>query len=491
MLSGDMAKPLLTCQNADGDLSSPASVGTAIGILGSGDFARSLATRLVDSGFKVIVGSRNPKRSMNLFPSSAEVMPQSDAVKKAEVIFVAVFRDHYTTLCELTDLLVGKILVDVSNNTEINHHKESNAEYLASLFPQCTIVKGFNVISAWTLQCGPRDGNKQVLISCDKQEAKAAVGAIARTMGFVPVDMGSLCAAREIENVPLRLLPFWRIPFLLALSLFICFYIYNFIRSVLHPFLMEHKNKFYKIPIELVNVTLPCVAYVMLSLVYLPGVLAAFFQLYYGTKYRRFPDWLDQWLQHRKQIGLVSFFCAAMHAVYSLCLPMRRSSRYLLLNDAFKQITAGKDNAWVDEEVWRMEVYVSFGIIALGLLSLLAVTSLPSIGNALNWREFSFIQSKLGFAALLVSTLHTLTFGWRRAFDGTQYKFYLPPTYTLTLLVPCAIILAKVVLFMPCVSRKLLRIRRGWEKGKCAQFTLSNARNPSYEYSHGEGTSIV
>ncbi|XP_029461194.1 metalloreductase STEAP3-like isoform X2 [Rhinatrema bivittatum] len=491
MLAGDMTKPLLDCQNAEGDRGSLASAGMPIGILGSGDFARSLATRLVGSGFKVVVGSRNPKRSASLFPSSAEVTLQADAVKKTEVIFVAVFRDHYTTLCELTEVLAGKILVDVSNNTEINHHKESNAEYLASLFPQCTVVKGFNVISAWALQCGPRDGNKQVFISCDKREAKGTVATIAKTMGFIPVDMGSLCAAREIENVPLRLLPFWRIPFLLALSLFICFYVYNFIRAVLHPFLMEQKNKFYKIPIELVNVTLPCVAYVMLSLVYLPGVLAALYQLYYGTKYRRFPDWMDQWLQHRKQIGLVSFFCAALHAVYSLCLPMRRSSRYQLLNEAFKQVNAGKDNAWIEEEVWRMEVYVSFGIIALGLLSLLAVTSLPSIGNVLNWREFSFIQSKLGFGALLVSTLHTLTFGWRRAFDGTQYKFYLPPTYTLTLLVPCAIILAKVALLMPCFSRKLLRIRRGWEKGKYVEFTLPNATTSSSEYSRGENTSIV
>lgn len=37
-------------------------------------------------------------------------------------------------------------------------------------------------------------------------------------------------------------------------------------------------------------------------------------------------------------------------------------------------------------------MYVSFGIMGLGLLSLLAVTSIPSVHNALNWREFSFIQ---------------------------------------------------------------------------------------------------
>lgn len=54
-----------------------------------------------------------------------------------------------------------------------------------------------------------------------------------------------------------------------------------------------------------------------------------------------------------------------------------------------------KMTMWVEEEVWRMEIYISVGIIALGLLSLLAITSLPSIANSLNWREFSFIQVRL------------------------------------------------------------------------------------------------
>uniref|UniRef100_A0A8C4YSJ5 STEAP3 metalloreductase n=1 Tax=Gopherus evgoodei TaxID=1825980 RepID=A0A8C4YSJ5_9SAUR len=394
-----------------------------------GDFARSLATRLVYSGFQVVVGSRNPKRCAGLFPSAAEVTAQADAANKTDVIFVAVFREHYSTLCDLTDVLAGKILVDVSNNTEINHHKESNAEYLASLFPACTVVKGFNVISAWTLQTGPRDGNKQVLICCDNQEAKRTVAEIAQVMGFTPVDMGSLSSACEIENIPLRLLPAWKIPVFLALGLFLCFYTYNFIRQVLHPYIWEQKNKFYKIPVEVINSTLPCVAYVMLSRLstrgpgrLLPAALwhkvQTLSRLARPVAAAQKADWPSE------------FFCAALHAVYSLCLPMRRSHRYQLINAAVKQ-----SHANLEEEVWRMEIYVSFGIMALGLLSLLAITSLPSIANSLNWREFSFIQ---------VNQHPThLTFGWTRAFDENQYKFYLPPSYTLTLLVPCTVILYK------------------------------------------------
>ncbi|XP_069053325.1 metalloreductase STEAP3 isoform X1 [Lepisosteus oculatus] len=471
MPRGEMTKPLLR-NPLETEQALPEPGGLTVGILGSGDFSRSLALRLVSSGHRVVVGSRHPKRHAGLFPAAAEVTTQQDAAGRADVVFVAAFREHYATLCGLKEALAGKVLVDVSNNAELNLHQQSNAEHLAELFPECTVVKGFNVLSAWALQSGPKDGSKQVLLCGDSGEAKSTVAHLARAMGFIPVDMGSLPSAREIENIPLRLFPSWKSPVLCALGLFSFFYAYNFVRGVIHPYVTKGQNSFYKIPVEMVNVSLPCVAYVMLSLVYLPGVLAAFLQLRHGTKYRRFPDWLDRWLQQRKQIGLLSFLCAALHAVYSLCLPMRRSARYRLLNEAFKQVKAGQESVWVEEEVWRMEIYLSFGVLALAVLSLLAVASLPSVGNALNWREFSFIQSNLGYSALLIATLHTLAFGWRRAFDPDQYRFYLPPTFAVALALPCAVLLGKVCLLLPCASLQLTRIRRGWERGQQIRFRL-------------------
>lgn len=158
-------------------------------------------------------------------------------------------------------------------------------------------------------------------------------------MGFAPVDMGLLSSSLEMENMPLYLFPSWRVPVLCTLLLFLFFYFYNFTRDVLQPYLTSWRNVFYKMPIDTVNVTLPSVALVMLALVYLPGLCAAYLQLRWGTKYRRFPSWLDRWLTCRKQLGLCSFTCAALHAVYSLCLPLRKSARYRLLNAAFKQVT--------------------------------------------------------------------------------------------------------------------------------------------------------
>lgn len=175
-------------------------------------------------------------------------------------------------------------------------------------------------------------------ICSDQPEAKRTISELVQAMGFTPVDMGALVSAREVEAMPLRLLPGWKVPTLLALGLFIFFYIYNFVRDVLQPYVRDSKSKFYKLPVSVVNTTLPCVAYVLLSLVYLPGVLAAALQLRRGTKYRRFPDWLDHWLQHRKQIGLLSFFCAALHALYSFCLPLGRVNRYEVVNLAIEQV---------------------------------------------------------------------------------------------------------------------------------------------------------
>lgn len=71
---------------------------------------------------------------------------------------------NLTTILCVSFCDAGKILVDVSNNRRMNQYPESNAEYLASLLPDSIVVKGFNVISAWTLQQScPNDTSTQVL----------------------------------------------------------------------------------------------------------------------------------------------------------------------------------------------------------------------------------------------------------------------------------------------------------------------------------------
>ncbi|XP_035532524.1 metalloreductase STEAP3-like [Morone saxatilis] len=359
-----------------------------------------------------------------------------------------------------------KVLVDVSNATRLKGGGQSNAERLAELFPKSQVVKGFNVVSAWALQAGAHDGSRQVLICSDCSDSKAAVLQLTRRLGFSPVDVGGLCASRDIEEAPLMLFPSWGGPILATFLLFLFFYGYSFVRHILLPYLDKGENSFYQLPLVTVNEALPAVALVTLALVYLPGLLAAVLQLGRGTKYKRFPRWLDSWLCGRKQLGLLSFLCAALHAVYSVCLALRRAAGYTLLNAAYRQVKAGVENSWVEQQVWRSDLYLSCGILGFGVLALLAVTSLPSVGNALNWREFTFVQSGLGYAALTLSVMHTLFFGWDFAFFPFAYPYYLPPVYLLALILPCTVLVGRIFLALPCITWRLAKIRRGWESAR-------------------------
>lgn len=134
------------------------------------------------------------------------------------------------------------------------------------------------------------------------------------------------------------LFPKWHIPMKMAFWLSLFIFMYTFLREVLYPFVTNSKNEFYRIPILVVNKVLPVVAITLLTMAYLPGLFATVIQLHRGTKYKRFPSWLNTWMLRRKQFGLLSFFFGAMHAIYSLCYPMRRSYRYKLLNWAYEQV---------------------------------------------------------------------------------------------------------------------------------------------------------
>lgn len=177
-----------------------------------------------------------------------------------------------------------------------------------------------------------------MLLCSDSTEAKHEVAQLARRMGFFPVDVGHLCCAQNLERKPLHLFPSWHGPVLTTFLLFFFFYCYGFIRGILLPYLSYGQNSFYHLVFDLVNESLPCVALVNLALVYLPGLFAAWLQLWRGTKYQRFPCWLDAWLLRRKQLGLLSFLCAALHGVYSLCLPLRTITQHRFINAAYQQV---------------------------------------------------------------------------------------------------------------------------------------------------------
>ncbi|KAK2490607.1 hypothetical protein MC885_002825 [Smutsia gigantea] len=432
-------------------------------IFGTGDFGRSLGLKMLQCGYSIVYGSRKPQMS-SLLPNGAEVLSYSEAAHKSDIIIIAIHREHYDFLTELTEVLNGKILVDISNNLKINQYPESNAEYLAQLVPGAQVVKAFNTTSAWALQSGALDASQQVFVCGNDSKAKERVMDIVRTLALTPLDRGSLLAASEIENYPLQLFPKWRFPFYLSVVLCIFLFFYCVIREVIYPYVYEKKDSTFRMAISIPNRIFPITALTLLALVYLPGVTAAILQLYRGTKYRRFPDWLDHWMLCRKQLGLVALGFAFLHVLYTLVIPIRYYVRWRLRNITVTQATSKKENPFSTTTAWINDAYIALGILGFFLFVLLGITSLPSVSNTVNWREFRFIQSKLGYLTLILCTAHTLVYGGKRFLNPSILTWHLPSAYVLALIIPCTVLVIKLILILPCIDKTLTRIRQGWER---------------------------
>ncbi|RLW11640.1 hypothetical protein DV515_00001500 [Chloebia gouldiae] len=432
-------------------------------IFGTGDFGRALGHKMIQSGYPVVYGSRSTQIS-NLIPKDAEVLGHAEAAQKAAIIIIAIPRQHYNFLTPLAEVLRGKVLVDISNNLKLNQYAESNAEHLAQLLPGSKVVKAFNTVSAWALQAGTLDASRQVFVCGDDVEAKQMVMNIVRALGLTPLDKGSLLAAQEIENYPLQLFPMWKFPIFLSLVLTVFFFFYCVVLDIIYTYIYEKNNFSFFIAITIPNRVCPVMALILLALVYLPGIFAAIIQLYRGTKYRRFPDWLDKWMLCRKQLGLIALAFASLHVLFTLVTPLRTFVSWRTSKRIISQVMNNKTEPLNHTNAWLSDSYLALGILGFFLFVLLGITSLPSVSNNVNWREFRFVQSKLGYLTLILSTAHTLVYGGKWFLSPSAYKWYLPNIYILSLIVPCAVLVVKFLLIFPCVDKPLTQIRQGWER---------------------------
>nr|XP_033787083.1 metalloreductase STEAP4-like [Geotrypetes seraphini] len=432
-------------------------------IFGTGDFGRSLGCKMLQCGYSVVFGSRNPQAT-GLLPKGAEVLSHREAAQRASVIILAIHREHYEFLTGLTDVLEGKVLVDVSNNLKINQYPESNAEYLAQLIPKAEVVKAFNTVSAWALQSGTLDASRQVFICGNDHKSKQKIVDIVQALGLTPLDQGTLLASKDVENYPLQLFPMWRLPVYIATGLTVFIFIYCLLTDVIYSFLSYRKDISFRIAISIPNKVFPIVSLILLGLVYLPGIFASILQLYRGTKYSRFPNWLDHWMLCRKQLGLVALAFAFLHVLYTLIIPTRYYVRWHRSDNVINQIKSNATSPFDIIIAWRTDSYMALGMLGFLFYVILGITSLPSVSNVVNWREFRFVQSKLGYLTLLLCTGHTLIYGWSKFLDVSRYRWYLPLPYMLSLVIPCIVLVIKFVLIMPCVDKSITQIRQGWER---------------------------
>jgi hypothetical protein len=195
-----------------------------VGVLGSGDVAKTLAGGFLQHGHQVTIGTRDATKLAEWHGQhpTARIGSFADAAQFGELLVLAVKGMVAADALRLADSrnLAGKILMDACNpiadvppvNGVLRFFttlEESLMERLQREFPQARFVKAFNSVGS-SLMINPElAGGPPTMFLCGNDDrAKALVSDVIRQFGWQPEDMGKAEAARALE--PLCML--WCIP---------------------------------------------------------------------------------------------------------------------------------------------------------------------------------------------------------------------------------------------------------------------------------------
>ena len=185
-------------------------------IIGTGNMGRGIGHRLAKGGHNVTLIGTNTESAEKLAAELRTVAKVGVSVKAAtsndpiedDVIILAVsYPTNKQLATQLGARLADKIVVDISNPVNETYDAlatepgTSAAEEIAKLVPEgAKVVKAFNTTFAGTLVEGSIGGQRlDVLIAGDDEGAKDIVVQMVRDGGLVPVDVGPLQRAQQLE----------------------------------------------------------------------------------------------------------------------------------------------------------------------------------------------------------------------------------------------------------------------------------------------------
>ena len=195
-----------------------------VGILGSGDVAKTLGNGFLQHGHDVMLGTREPAKLAEWTKqnSKGRVGSFAEAGKFGELVVLAVKGSVAENALRAAGVanLAGKPVIDVTNpiadqppvNGVLKFFTtldESLMERLQREFGSVRFVKAFNSVGNARMVNPQYRGGKPTMFICGNDEAaKKTVSGILDQFGWETADMGNAEAARAIE--PLCML--WCIP---------------------------------------------------------------------------------------------------------------------------------------------------------------------------------------------------------------------------------------------------------------------------------------
>ncbi len=194
-----------------------------IGVLGTGSVGDAIATRLVELGHDVKMGSRSATNEtaaawVRKVGGSASQGTFADAAAHGEMVFNCTKGLVSLEIIEAigNDVLRGKILVDITNPLDFSKgfppsltvcNTDSLGEQIQRVVPDAHVVKTLNTMNAAIMVHPDKvPGEHDVFVSGNDDGAKAAVSGLLRSFGWKNiVDVGDISTARGTE----MLLPIW------------------------------------------------------------------------------------------------------------------------------------------------------------------------------------------------------------------------------------------------------------------------------------------
>ncbi len=172
------------------------------------------------------------------------------------------------------------------------------------------------------------------------------------------------------------------------------------------------------IPLYISNKALAVASVVLIGLSFLLGPLAKFW-----------PRTFAQKLYLRKYLGLFGFGIAAVHGIISLLI--FNPSYYSRFFIEGKLTLAG-------------ELSMLFGILALFIFSIVAISSLPSLENTMDKKKWLFIQ-RLGYLAFFLVMLHVVSMGYKGWLTPSEWPGKLLPMSLITFIIIALVLLFRIL----------------------------------------------
>ncbi|MFC3456517.1 NADPH-dependent F420 reductase [Amycolatopsis speibonae] len=190
-----------------------------IAVLGTGEVGRRLASRFVETGHEVMLGSRtadNPKATAWAAESGSAHGTFAGAAAFGEVVVNATGGMVSQAALDAAGAanLAGKVLIDVSNPLEFSERFPPKvvtfdglgvAEVLQRRFPDMRVVKTLNTMDNTVMVRPDRvPGDHNVFLSGEDADAKAVVAGLLRDFGWRDaqiMDLGGIETSRAVEQL--------------------------------------------------------------------------------------------------------------------------------------------------------------------------------------------------------------------------------------------------------------------------------------------------